>query len=66
MHIYCIEIMFFRAGGCTDSYSRRLEASRRKRMISSIKITGNSKLKIKYNKRPQIKAGRKIVKMRRR
>jgi len=32
------------------------------RMISGIKITGNSKLKINYNKRTQIKAGRKIVK----
>jgi len=54
----------FRAGCYTDSYSRRLEASRRLRMISGIKITGNAKLKINYNKRTQIKAGRKIEKMR--
>ena len=31
-------------------------------MISGIKITGNANLKINYNKRTQIKAGRKIVK----
>jgi hypothetical protein len=53
---------FSTAGGYTDSYSRRLEASRRMRIISGIKITENSKLKINYNKRTQIKAGRRIVK----
>jgi ASC-1-like (ASCH) protein len=31
-------------------------------IISGIKITGNAKIKINYNKRTQIKAGRKIVK----
>jgi hypothetical protein len=60
MHIYRNNC--FRAVCYTDSYSRKLEASRRMRMISGIKITGNAKLKINYNERTEIKAGRKIVK----
>jgi hypothetical protein len=53
MHIY--RNNFFRAVCYTDSYSRKLEASRRVRMISGIKIAGNAELKIKYNKRHKSK-----------